>query len=152
VIPPFNELGMLPAGIHDCTLMEVREVFGFNEHRVRLLAGLERFLEDKIRLRDGLNACPYFIDGSFTRNKAAPKDIDFVLDARALTEESVLQQLLFLRFGATSLKVDYDVDFWYLHPTLPNDVSMYFQYAGVSAAAELNIDAKTKKGILRITP
>lgn len=46
-IPVLNPDGLLPAGIHDCTLDELKAAFGRfqgNAHRPRLFAMLEKFL------------------------------------------------------------------------------------------------------------
>jgi hypothetical protein len=51
-----------------------------------------------------------------------------------------------------ALKVAYHVDFWIKHPLIPTDLTEYFKYAGLKAGAELGLDSKHVKGILRITP
>jgi hypothetical protein len=43
-IPAFNEYGLLPAGIHDCTTDEVQHFFCFNDVRVQIWMGFGNFL------------------------------------------------------------------------------------------------------------
>ena len=78
-IPPLDEDGFLPPGIHDCTLEEVGERFatlGGSERRVRLFAKLQEYVRD-VR-RTGM-AVALVIDGSFVTDKPDPSDIDLVL-------------------------------------------------------------------------
>jgi hypothetical protein len=39
-MPPFNELGYLPAGIYEISWQELMERFGTNAQRLRLVTGL----------------------------------------------------------------------------------------------------------------
>lgn len=148
MIPAFDPSGLLPAGEHPCSLSEARDALCFNPHRTELFDHLERFLTDRIRpLQLG---CPMFIDGSFVRSKPLPEDVDVVVDATALADDAKLCQLLLLRFAAAHIKAEYRVDFWLKHPSVPNDLVAFFQYAGTKAAAELRIQAIHPKGILRV--
>ena len=148
--PAFEGNGLLPAGEHNCSLAEARNFLCFNQHRTDLFGHFERFLTDKI-IPLQLN-CPVFIDGSFVRSKPLPEDVDVVIDATALNDDSKLCQLLFMRFGAKHLKQEYHVDLWLKHPSVPNDLVAFFQYAGTKAAAELHVPATHPKGILRLIP
>src|ERR1039458_6773384 len=77
-IPSLNADGLLPPGIFDCTLAEVRERFGsfqISDRRRRLFARLEELFA--AMQRSGLfNAL--LVDGSFVTGKSAPNDIDLV--------------------------------------------------------------------------
>jgi hypothetical protein len=78
-IPPLDDEGFLPPGIHDCTLEEVGERFGTlrgSERRGRLFARLQDYVRD-LR-RTGL-AIALLIDGSFVTGRPDPNDIDLVL-------------------------------------------------------------------------
>ncbi|ADU36957.1 hypothetical protein Varpa_2759 [Variovorax paradoxus EPS] len=56
-----------------------------------------------------------------------------------------------LWINAAATKANYKVDFWIKHPAYVHDLTHFFQYTGLKAGAELNLDAKLLKGILRIT-
>lgn len=148
MIPAFDSSGLLPAGEHLCTLQEVRDQLCFNQHRTALLDNFERFLG--IEVAPLALGCPMFIDGSFVRSKPIPQDIDVVIDATGLADPGKLCKVLLLKFAADHIKAEYHVDFWLRHPSIPNDLVAFFQYAGTKAAAELRIAANHPKGILRI--
>jgi hypothetical protein len=79
VIPPLDENGYLPVGVHECTLAEIREQFGSFRHsdrRPQLFRRLVEFLEE---LRLAHLASSLLIDGSFTTSNLQPNDIDLVL-------------------------------------------------------------------------
>jgi hypothetical protein len=77
-IPPLNSDGVLPAGLFDCTLQEVRARFGSfagSDQRARLLERLEN-LAGVMRSSGLFEAL--IIDGSFVTAKPAPNDIDLL--------------------------------------------------------------------------
>jgi len=77
-IPPLNNSGLLPVGIHDATLEVLRERFGMfqeSDRRPKLYARLVELV--RVMQTSGLFA-ELLIDGSFTTAKAAPNDIDLV--------------------------------------------------------------------------
>jgi hypothetical protein len=77
-IPLFNEQGMLPEGIHDCTLEEFRDRFGqfqSNDRRPRLFHGLQQFLLDLRRLGPII----VLVNGSFVTASLAPNDVDLIV-------------------------------------------------------------------------
>lgn len=94
-IPEFTELGLLPAGLHDCTLDELQRRFdgGFASHRYRLFQRLRSYL---LRVKDCGLVAWVAVDGSFVTTKEAPGDIDLVVVLHAthdcaavLTEEQI---------------------------------------------------------------
>ena len=83
-IPQFNEEGLLPEGIHDCTLEEIEFRFGRflgSDRRPQLW---QRFLEfvREVRASGAIEAI--LLDGSFATAKPDPNDIDIVLAVSAL--------------------------------------------------------------------
>jgi hypothetical protein len=77
-IPALNAHGLLPPGIFDCTLTEVRDRFGnflISDQRRRLFARLEELVG--AMHRSGLFKM-LLVDGSFVTGKSAPNDIDLV--------------------------------------------------------------------------
>jgi hypothetical protein len=77
-IPALNPDGVLPAGLFDCSLAEVRERFGeFNgfDRRVRLFTRLE---ELTLALRSSGLFEALIVDGSFITAKPLPNDVDII--------------------------------------------------------------------------
>jgi hypothetical protein len=82
-IPALEHDGLLPAGIHDCSLDELRAVFGAfqgNDQRPRLFARLEAFITD---VRASGLVRYVLVDGSFVTSKPDPNDIDLILVVKA---------------------------------------------------------------------
>jgi len=77
-IPAFNADGLLPTGIFDCTLAEMRACFGAfqgSDQRIRLFARLEQLVS--AMQRSGLFEV-LLVDGSFVTAKPAPNDVDLL--------------------------------------------------------------------------
>ena len=76
MIPPFDSRGMLPHGLYDASLPEIRRVFGFSVRRESLIDGLEQYLRvwDRHRVLESV-----IIDGSFVTAKHEPDDIDLLV-------------------------------------------------------------------------
>ena len=78
-IPTFNADGLLPPGVHDCTLEEIKYRFGTfkqSDQRPRLFNSLVEMIGDVHR--SALFAS-VIVDGSFTTSVAEPNDIDLLL-------------------------------------------------------------------------
>ena len=72
MLPPFDEAGNLPSGIHWASWHDFSERFGTNPHRRRLLAGLREML---LALRTA-HCRTVYVDGSFVTAKEIPGDFD----------------------------------------------------------------------------
>jgi hypothetical protein len=82
-IPAFTTEGLLPEGIHDCSLSEIHERFGqfqTTDARCRLFDRLERFVLEATAA--GMVAA-VITDGRFVTKKDSPNDIDLILVVRA---------------------------------------------------------------------
>ena len=90
MIPPFNEWGNLPPGIHKADWDELEAVFGDSARRVTLLSGLREAL---VSLR-GAGCRTAYIDGSFVTAKAEPDDFDACWDAVGVDPETLDPVLL----------------------------------------------------------
>lgn len=81
-IPELSGEGVLPAGLHECTLEELRDAFGrFQEsdRRPRLFRDLERYHQEV----SAANVGKYLVvNGSFVTEKPDPNDIDVLLVLR----------------------------------------------------------------------
>ena len=67
---------MLPEGLYDTSLPEIRQTMGFSERRIALIDGLEGYLQvwDRHQVLESV-----IIDGSFVTNKVEPGDIDVLV-------------------------------------------------------------------------
>src|SRR6266581_4212971 len=78
-IPALESSGLLPVGVHDCTLGEVRSRFGSfqgSDGRPRLFAKLEAFVAEA---RASQIVRSLLVDGSFVTTKPTPNDIDLIV-------------------------------------------------------------------------
>ncbi|MBI2926746.1 MAG: hypothetical protein HYY24_13700 [Verrucomicrobia bacterium] len=78
-IPPLDQDGFLPIGVHECTLGEIKGRFGVfrgSDRRPQLFARLQAFLSEA-------KACglvvSVVVDGSFVSAKPEPNDIDLIV-------------------------------------------------------------------------
>ena len=67
---------MLPRGLYDASLQEIRRTLGFNDRRKALIDGLEQYLclWDRHQVLESA-----IVDGSFVTDKAEPGDIDLLV-------------------------------------------------------------------------
>ncbi len=78
-IPNLNERGLLPPGIHDCSVEEIGARFGTfqsTDRRPRLHRRLRAFLEE---VRSTNLVVAVIVNGSFVTSKPDPGDIDLIL-------------------------------------------------------------------------
>lgn len=108
-IPDFDRNGLLPAGVFDCTLAEIRIRFGWNDRRMTLFNNLAAFIENEVRpsFPD-----PWYCDGGFVTDKDIPQDIDVVLDLSAAPNDRKCRGLEFMNREQPRLFSQYRVDFW----------------------------------------
>jgi hypothetical protein len=91
-IPSLDENGLLPDGIHDCTLAELKEAFGKNRwvvdtssesYRERLCPQRRSLFEVLERYLGELRAIGFvdyvLVDGSFVTDKPDPNDVDLIV-------------------------------------------------------------------------
>ena len=149
-IPALDDHGLLPAGIHDCSVEEMRASFGWNEHRQELIRRFTCFLSNEIC---GVFDCPVYADGSFVTDKKCPNDIDVVLELQGASDGERWRGLVFMQEHQERIRGQYRVDFWInfrdanLHT---NDFVAFFQYVEPKAAKFKGLESRHSKGILRI--
>ena len=106
MIPELNENGLLPPGIHECTIIEVQTKFAYNNRRREIFSGLLLLIKD---LKTIFSTAVY-LDGSFVTSKVLPNDIDVCWDEGTGTKyqyEFVQMPILFNRDQA---KLKYKAD------------------------------------------
>jgi hypothetical protein len=78
-IPSLNDAGLLPPGVHPCTLDELKERFGGFRDSDRRPTLFSRLAELVAELRASALFSAVIVDGSFVTSKPDPNDIDLVL-------------------------------------------------------------------------
>lgn len=149
-IPALDDHGLLPAGVHDCSVEEMQASFGWNEHRRALIGGLSRFLSNEIF---GVFDYPVYADGSFVTDKKCPDDIDIVLELRQASDAESWRGLTFLQEHQGRIRGQYGVDFWVNFRGTSRgirDFVAFFQYVGHKTAKFKGLESGHPKGILRI--
>ena len=76
MIPRFTDEGLLPPGVHETDLEELKEKMGWSRKRRELLEGLEEALE----LMASRGVVRAYLDGSFVTDKDHPNDVDGCYD------------------------------------------------------------------------
>jgi uncharacterized protein DUF6932 len=75
MLPPFDEVGNLPPGIHPCSVVELVERFGSgSEEREAEISELLHFIE----AAKAAGVRRILVNGSFVTGKLAPNDVDVV--------------------------------------------------------------------------
>ena len=76
MVPPLDEDGFLPPGVHRCTLGELKDRFGTgSSERTEQFEELKRYVE----LAESLGVKRIAIDGSFVSAVLAPEDVDIIV-------------------------------------------------------------------------
>jgi hypothetical protein len=100
VIPPFDERGNLPPGVHKVDWDELETRFNGSPRRIELLAGLREAL---VALRDAGCRTAY-VDGSFVTAKEEPGDFDACWDAVGVDFDALDPALLAVGHPRTAQK------------------------------------------------
>lgn len=152
-IPAIIEGGVLPEGIHDCSLDEVRAMFAASGERARLLDRFEHFLDRLGEFVPGMTTTIY-LDGSFITHWEGCNDIDVVLEARDFEKEKTqyLKTLISERVRSEFAE-NYKVQ---LHVVVPGligcDFRQWFQKVKTEEAWRFGNEINAlRKGIVRLT-
>lgn len=114
-IPPFEDSGNLPEGIHEASWEEIVDRYGTTDRRRELLEGLQQALES---LR-GAGCRRLYIDGSFVTAKDEPADFDACWEAAGVDPDLLDPVLLTFanrraaqkeRFGGELFPADWEAD------------------------------------------
>ena len=112
MIPTIIDIGaswqVLPLGVHEATLDEVKVAFATNTHRQHLFDGLVRGCE---ALR--VAGCPaLFLDGSFLTDKPNPGDFDACWDPSGVDAAALDPVLLDFSDARRNQKLKYGGEFF----------------------------------------
>jgi len=154
LIPPLDDRGFLPPGVHDCELNEAGQWCGVDALRRGIWEGLEAVLphlrEPFVRL--GLNAPPLVLGGSYYSDKPNPADIEITVVLPNDWPGDALAPYVALYYDRhTPWKEDHKVDYY---PTLPgadqSDFRAYFQYVGMKSATAKGLSPRDLRGVLQV--
>ena len=146
-VPDFTENGILPAGIHSCSLPEAAQFLCVNDRRTEIWTGLTGFLNWSAHLP---NPTAILIDGSYVTDKALPSDVDIVVDITTCQDQGQTTWLEAWDMHHVEVKQNYMVDFYPFVVGEGNDFSAFFQYVRVEEALRRGIAPTVRKGILRV--
>jgi hypothetical protein len=116
IIPDFNEHGVLPEGIYNCTINDLftRFVIDITPSNTREPIFLNYTRFNKEKLNYNLKGY-YWLDGSFVTNKLDPHDIDVVMIIESSDENPIenqnKQMILELNSQHDYIKNKYSTDF-----------------------------------------
>jgi hypothetical protein len=149
-IPPLDKRGLLPEGIYDAEIGEIMERFAVSPYRHVLFNDFLRFLHQELTLPGLL----IYMAGSYLSDKTSPNDIEITLVADQSFIQSFAAQKI-IPLGAPSeherLKAQFRIDFYITFELAGyNDFRTFFQYVGDKTAQDKGIDAKDKRGIIRV--
>lgn len=145
-IPEFNQHGLLPEGIHDCELDELRLRFGSfqtTDRRVILFQKLLQLIQD---LQQSGVCESVIVDGSFTTDTPLPNDIDIIIVFPVGHELGA--ELTFFQYNASNksrLRKRYGFD---VFPVVNESLAFERQ---VRFFGQVKFDPDLRKGMLRIT-
>jgi hypothetical protein len=153
MIPPLED-GVLPEGIHDCTIDEIDRMFGGfqrSDRRIRLMEKLSAYLAEA-RSVSFIKAV--IIDGSFVMAKDEPDDIDLIVVVPANFDLS--QEMKPFEYNVTSKSAvrrgGYPFDLF----MLPEGSAKYEEFlelfSRVNPAKHAIFTSRQRKGMLRVQP
>ena len=147
-IPVPTDKGLLPEGVHECSLDEIGSFFGAMEpqpHRSNLWAAFMRYLAivKPLSLFDII-----YVDGSFTTNKKTVGDIDVIFQLPIPTP-ALIQMMRREEFNRDFVKKNYSVHIWVRHAG--NDgIFELFQGVKHEDIVRLGLTPNARKGILKV--
>lgn len=151
MIPPFDNRGLLPVGVHTATWTETAAYFGADLRRLSLVQNAKAFALTEVA--PIFPSCGFFLAGSTLSDKAFPGDIEaFVaVDQTLLAIPANMTAAFSLQARHDAIRAQYEVDF-YVSFGLPGapDFSAFFQYVGEKTAAMKHLHEKDKRGIIEV--
>jgi hypothetical protein len=140
MIPEFDPIGDLPAGVHWATWPEIVARFGQNSRRQNLLAGLKQAL-DALRIAGCETA---YIDGSFITQKLMPRDFDGCWEVKNVDPMRLDPVLLMFDAGRIAQKTKYGGELFPAESTEGVSGLMFLEFF------QINKDTGTPKGIIAL--
>lgn len=146
-IPQFSPIGLLPEGIHDCSLEDIANSLCGNGRREEIFNDLVAFLAWTSAQPGPVGV---YVDGSFVTNKTLPGDIDVVIDITNCDEAGQGWWLRQFHLNHDAIKAQFSVDFYPQILNQGHQLTGFFQYVRVEEALSRGASPDTRKGILRL--
>jgi hypothetical protein len=154
-IPPLNNIGLLPPGVHACSLDDIQPWIEGDLLRHRIWTGLVQVLP-QMRAPFAAHAVPQgrlVLGGSFFSDKPNPADIEATIVLDASHPPALIGKMAELYYTShAQWKADHLVDFY---PTFPgpgqNDFSAFFQYVGVKTANAKGLQPNDLRGVVGLS-
>ena len=147
-IPAFDRFGLLPGGIHECTIEEVEMNLAWNDVRRQLTAQLRDFIADELVPRFAV-VPPVVLDGSYVSQKASPSNINLVLELSDLPDTDQWEGQMLLQ-GKADLFRSYQIDLHLGLNGLKKDFVDLLQNLRPQTALEKGLYHGHRKGVLRL--
>ncbi len=149
-LPPLNEFGFLPAGIHEASLEEMEANFAQTPARRELWRRLLWFLAE---VTNGHFSYIY-LAGGFVTSKEAPTDMDVILQTRASFGPQAFKAMEpFFVIGLHAIHDKYHVHLHFWCDGFPagmQDFRQLFQSLSPSEARAKRLTDPFQKGIIKI--
>jgi hypothetical protein len=151
-LPVMTDQNMLPPGVHDATMEEVRERFGTfqkTNRRCRLFEKLAEYVKEVQKA-----GCEVIVDGSFVMSSIdEPDDIDLVLilpDSWDFAAE--LKPFEYNLISKRQVKKFYGFDVFAVRANSPEQREWidFFSKVNVKWCQPLDIPVGTRKGLVRV--
>jgi hypothetical protein len=149
-LPPFNEAGFLPEGVHEATLDAVKSVLVTSVKRAKMWGQLIEFLSWPISTGSFSHA---YIGGGFISQKLEPQDIDLILHVRyPFSDKAFMAMEPFFAVGLDTILESYSVHLHFWVDGFPGDCDFrsFFQYVHQHEARRLGLSAGARKGLIKL--
>jgi hypothetical protein len=143
-IPALDERGLLPAGVHRCSLEEVQARFGqfqSTDRRVHLFQQLQRYVE---QARSAAVVRAIVVDGSFVTSKVDPEDIDLMVVLPGDLPGGELSPVVYNAISKRRIRKTYPFDAF-----VASDGTVEYQEL-VEFFAQVKAQPGVQKGLLRV--
>jgi hypothetical protein len=147
-IPSFDRFGLLPDGVHSCTLEEVESVLSWSDKRRLLTHQLRDFISAELS-PTFLALPPLVLGGSYVTAEDNPADINLVLELQHLSDHEKMQGLL-LCHRVPAIFRRYRIEMTPALQRSGNDFVTYYQHLNPRKALAMNLFHGHKKGLLRL--
>jgi hypothetical protein len=155
MLPPLDQRGLLPIGVHIASISEIEVAFAINSPRQHLLAEFRLFLRE--RLVAVAADLDLFMCGSYLTDKAMPEDVDCMVPIPVTMIATHTNLMALLNDGRTTtvkgaIWDQYRVHIWPNITGIPGvpDFAAFFQYVGHKSAAMKNLNATDRRGIVKV--
>jgi hypothetical protein len=143
-IPDLDDRGVLPPGLHSCSLDEIGERFGSfrgSDHRARLHDALVRYAAEA---RSTRVVRALVVDGSFVTSKPEPGDIDLVVVLGGMMPTGSLPPFVYNALSRRRIKAMFPFDV-----VVVPDADEEYRVA-VEFFAQIKHQPGAVKGLLRV--